>query len=79
LAILQLTVTDLGLRDGALESSSDTGVNTLLLSPRGAANAPELLVLVSLEGLGSLLESLLLVDGGNVDHFPEIYAFWITI
>jgi hypothetical protein len=27
------TITDLGLRNGTLESSSDTRVNTLLLSP----------------------------------------------
>lgn len=66
-------ITDLRLRDGTLESSSDARVNTLLLSPRGTTNAPELLVLMSLEGLGSLLEDLLLVDGGNVDHFSGIY------
>ncbi len=55
--------------DGALKSSSDTGINTLLLSPGRTTNAPELLVLVSLERLGSLLDDLRLVGWSDLGHF----------
>jgi hypothetical protein len=69
----RLTKTDLWLRHGSLESSSDTGINTLLLSPGRTTNAEKLLVLMSLEGLGSLLNTVSLVDGSDVHHFSLLF------
>lgn len=51
------TITDVGLRDGASESSSDTRVDTLLLSPVLSDTVVSVRV-VSLELLGVLLDNL---------------------
>lgn len=60
------TVTDLGHSDGASESSSDTRVNTLGLSP-GLADSVESVGLVSLESLSVLLDNLGMgVRGGHL-------------
>jgi len=72
--LLVRSVTDLGLRDGALKSSAHARIDTLGLSPRRAADAGELLVLVTLEALRALLDDLVLDEWGNLGHFIVIYA-----
>lgn len=66
-----LTIADGRLGDGALESPSHSRVNTLLLSPRGARQALEALVVVALEGLGPLLHDLRLVYGSDLRHIEN--------
>ena len=53
-----LTVTNGGLGNGTLEAASNTGINTLLLSPGRSTNSEEVGVLVTLEALGALLDNL---------------------
>lgn len=61
------TVTNLGHSDGASESSSDTRVNTLGLSP-GLTNSVEPVGLMSLESLLVLLDNLGMgVRGGHLE------------
>lgn len=57
LGLLVRTVTNVGLRNGTSESSSDTRVNTLLLSP-ALTNSVVSVRVVSLELLGVLLDNL---------------------
>ena len=64
-----LTVTNRRLGDGALEASSHTRVNTLLLSPGRATNTEEIGILVTLEALGALLDDLRLGKRSNLAHF----------
>lgn len=53
-----LTIADAGLGDGAFKSSSNSGIDTLGLSPGGSAQTSKLLVLVTLEALSALLDDL---------------------
>lgn len=57
LSLLVGTVTDVWLTDGTSESSSDTGVDTLLLSPV-LVDSLESVRLVSLKSLGIFLNNL---------------------
>lgn len=61
------SVTDGGLGDGTLEATTHARVDTLGLSP-GVAELLESLVMVTLEGLGALLDDLRLHDGSNLGH-----------
>lgn len=69
-----LTKTNGRLRNGALKSPSNTRINTLLLSPRRAANSPELLVLVAFKRLGTLLDNLCLVQRRHLCHLTELMS-----
>lgn len=64
LGLLVGTVTDVWLRDGTSESSSDTRVNTLLLSPV-LSDTVESVRLVSLELTGKLLHDLWVCNRGG--------------
>lgn len=75
LGLLVGTVTDVWLRDGTSESSSDTRVNTLLLSPV-LSNSVVSVRVVSLELTNVLLHNLwsshcLLVFKSGVKHITE--------
>jgi hypothetical protein len=64
-----LTITNRRLGDGAFESSSHSGIDTFALSPASVTDTLEALVLVTLEGLGSLLDDLSsLVHGKQLCH-----------
>ena len=56
-----LTISNRRLGDGALKSPSDSGVDTLLLSPRALVDTLEALVMVAVKGLSPLLHDLGLV------------------
>ena len=56
------TITDLWLRDSSLKTSSYARIDTFGLSPSSTSNSFELLVLVTLEALGTLLHDLLGLD-----------------
>lgn len=66
---IKRTISNRRLGNGAFKSPSDSGVNTLLLSPGRSANALEALVLVALEGLGPLLHDLGLVYRCHLRHY----------
>lgn len=67
--VLELTVTDAGLGDGAFKSSSNSGINTLRLAPLAFVDAVELLVLVTLEPFNALLNDLGLDERSNLSHY----------
>lgn len=75
LGLLVRTVTDVGLLDSASESSSDTRVNTLLLSPVLRDSVVSVRV-VSLELLGVLLDNLWVRDRGS--HWMLVSVSRIT-
>lgn len=61
------------MRNGALESSTNARVKTLGSSPRGSTDTKELLMLVTLERLGSLLHNLHFRKRSNLGHI-ELYS-----
>ena len=63
-----LTKTNLSLRNGALESTTDTRIQTFRTSPWRSPNAKKLLVLMSFEGLGPLLDNLMLDERRDLGH-----------
>lgn len=65
------TVSDARHRDGSLESTADTSINTLGLAPRGVANANKLIGLMPGELLRSLLDNSLLIEGDWSGHFDS--------
>lgn len=66
--VLVGAIADRRLGDGAFESPSHSGVNTLALSPSSVTNTLEALVLVALEALSPLLHDLRLVHGNQLSH-----------
>lgn len=65
------TVTDAGHRDGSLESTTDTSIDTLGLAPRRVPNTDKLIGLMPGELLRSLLDNSLLVKGDWAGHFDS--------
>ena len=65
------TVSDARHRDGSLESTADTSINTLGLAPRGVADANKLIGLMPGELLCSLLDNSLLIEGDWSGHFDS--------
>ncbi len=70
-----LTITNRRLGDGAFESSSHSGIDTFALSPASVTDTLEALVLVTLEGLGSLLDDLSLVHGNQLCHCKLLTSY----
>jgi hypothetical protein len=66
--LLIRTVTDTGHREGSLETTTDTSINTLGFAPRRTADSHKQIRLMASELLCSLLDNRLFVDRSRARH-----------